>query len=84
MDIMKRWLTGLLFGCVALAVTACHIGAGFDTAEKRRAMAWQEEDSAPTPKEVKTTPAETQPEKTEELPPAALQSPPIVYLLVAG
>lgn len=78
---MKRWLTALLLGCAALAVAACHIGAGFDTAERRRAMAWQDEETAPAPKEVKAT--ETLPKK-EELPPAALQSPPIVYLLVAG
>lgn len=81
MNSMKRLLTALLLGCVALAVTACHIGAGFDTAERRRAMAWQDQEAAPTPKEVKAT--ETPPKK-EDLPPAALQSPPIVYLLVAG
>lgn len=81
MNGMKRWLTALVFGCAAMAVAACHIGAGFDTAERRRAMAWQDEEASPTPKEVKAT--ETPPKK-EELPPAALQSPPIVYLLVAG
>lgn len=83
MNSMKRWLTGLLFGCAALAVAACHIGAGFDSAEKRRAMAWQDDAAAPAPKEVKATPTETPPVK-EEPPAAALPSPPIVYLLVAG
>ncbi|MBE7491978.1 MAG: hypothetical protein HS108_09535 [Planctomycetes bacterium] len=78
---MKRALTALLFGCTALAVAACHIGAGFDSAERRRAMAWQEDEATVTPTEVKAT--ETPPKK-EDLPPVALQGPPIVYLLVAG
>ena len=68
---MKKLVLTLAFAGVALASTACHIGAGFDTAEKRRAMAWQEE----TPKQVAAP---------EQLPHSAKQGAPIVYLLVAG
>lgn len=58
-----------------LLLPACRIGSGFDTAEKRRNLMWDE-----TPVvEISDTP-----KQPEELPPEALKAPPIVYLLVAG
>lgn len=58
---------------------ACRIGSGFDTAEKRRNMMWDE-----TPVVSNTTEVVDTPKQPEELPPEAKKSPPIVYLLVAG
>jgi hypothetical protein len=67
-----RWRFGLLL--LLLFLPSCRIGSGFDTAEKRRNLIWDE-----TPVQV----AE-EPRAPEELAPEAKQSPPIVYLLVAG
>ena len=66
---------------VCLAASSCHIGSGFDTAEKRRAMQWQDEAATPTEVADTTTkpPVETTTETAEAKPPA-----PIIYLLVAG
>ena len=66
---------------VCLAASSCHIGSGFDTAEKRRALQWQDEPAAPTEvaDTTATPPAETTTEAAEAKPPA-----PIIYLLVAG
>ncbi len=62
-------LNGLVLAMVAM-LPACHIGSGFDTAEKRRNLTWQEEAAFP---------ATNEPATVEQK-----QSPPIVYLLVAG
>ena len=53
-----------------LLLPACRIGSGFDSAEKRRNLIWED------------TPIQT----TEQPPvePEPKLSPPIVYLLVAG
>lgn len=59
---------------------ACRIGSGFDTAEKRRNLMWDQTPVVSNTSEV-SDPAPKQP---EELPPEALKAPPIVYLLVAG
>lgn len=68
-----RLLPAALF--LLLLLPACRIGSGFDTAEKRRNLMWDE-----TPVvEISDTP-----KQPEELPPEALKAPPIVYLLVAG
>ncbi|MCA8919713.1 MAG: hypothetical protein KDB32_11590 [Planctomycetes bacterium] len=58
---------------------ACRIGSGFDTAEKRRNLQWEE-----TPEKANTSEVADPPKQPEELPAEALQAPPIVYLLVAG
>jgi len=58
-----------------LFLPACRIGSGFDTAEKRRNLEWNE------PVQV-TQPEVTAP--TPEVVATAKASPPIIYLLVAG
>ena len=77
---MKLMLVTAL-ALVCLAASSCHIGSGFDTAEKRRALQWQDEVATPTEVADTTTkpPAETTPETAQAKPPA-----PIIYLLVAG
>ena len=71
---MKYW--PLLIILMLGVLPACRIGSGFDTAEKRRNLIWDE-----TPVQVAEEP---EPKAPEELAPEAKQSPPIVYLLVAG
>jgi hypothetical protein len=62
-----------VFGAVVALLASCRIGSGFDTAEKRRNLEWND------PIQV------TQPEVRQPEPEAAAKaSPPIVYLLVAG
>lgn len=69
----RRSLFGLaLFALVLLP--ACRIGSGFDTAEKRRNLNWDD-----TPVQVAAAP-----EKTPEQQAVARLDAPIVYLLVAG
>ena len=67
----------LLIAALAI-LPACRIGSGFDSAEKRRSLMW---DDTPV---VATTEVADTPKQPEELPPEALKAPPIVYLLVAG
>lgn len=64
----------LLIAALAI-LPACRIGSGFDTAEKRSNLMW---DDTPVVEVADT------PKQPEELPPEALKAPPIVYLLVAG
>ncbi len=80
---MKLMLVTAL-ALVCLAASSCHIGSGFDTAEKRRALQWQDETAsatevADTTDTTKTT-TKTTTEGTAEIKPPA----PIIYLLVAG
>lgn len=60
----------LLCMAALLLLPACRIGSGFDTAEKRRNLNWDEPIQSAQP--------------TEDATVEQLQSPPIVYLLVAG
>ncbi|MBK8205393.1 MAG: hypothetical protein IPK87_01245 [Planctomycetes bacterium] len=60
---------------------ACRIGSGFDTAEKRRNLNWDD-----TPLQAASATPETKPDSTAtpEQQAVARLSAPIVYLLVAG
>lgn len=69
----------LLLIAALTVLPACRIGSGFDTAEKRRNLLWDE-----TPLVSNTTEILDAPKQPEELPPEAIKAPPIVYLLVAG
>lgn len=69
----------LLLIAALTMLPACRIGSGFDTAEKRRNLQWEE-----TPVVTSTAEVVDPPKQPEELPAEALQAPPIVYLLVAG
>jgi hypothetical protein len=57
---------------LALLLPACRIGSGFDSAEKRRNLIWEDQMI-----EVST-------EQPPPVEPEPKLSPPIVYLLVAG
>lgn len=73
----RRTLLGLAL-LALLLLPACRIGSGFDTAEKRRNLNWDD-----TP--VQTTADASQPDKnTPEQQAVARLDAPIVYLLVAG
>lgn len=76
---MKPLLLTVL-ALVCLASSSCHIGSGFDTAEKRRSMQWQDEIVPPTEAADTTATKNTPTEATADIKPPA----PIIYLLVAG
>lgn len=71
MEIRDVKTAATLFGVIALLalLPACRIGSGFDTADKQRNLEWTEPVQSAGP---------AQPTVEQ------LQSPPIVYLLVAG
>ena len=63
-----------------LLLPACRIGSGFDSAEKRANLMWDD-----VPEQVEETQTSTEATDKPETPTVEqLQSPPIVYLLVAG